>query len=79
MPTVFEAANAIKGRRESIKGKVDKATKKGPKKPTPAPKKGGVTAAQAKRSERKGKSGERAFGTPMQGSAFDNQSTDSNQ
>lgn len=61
------------------KGQVDdadNAPKKKPKKASP-PKKRGVDVDSAKKSERT-EDGVKTFGPPMQGSAFDNQTTDSN-
>lgn len=61
------------------KGQIDDADPK-PKakaKSSPPPKKRGVNADDARKSKRT-EDGNPTYGPPMQGSAFDNQSTDSN-
>ncbi len=63
---VFDAAANLKQRTASIDDKLDRVLDEQPssaKTPVPAP--GGTNFAQAKRSERKGSEGERAFGSPL--------------
>ncbi len=76
--TVITAAKKLAARNQKVETATAKATRKAPKKRAKGKKQGGTTAEQAKRSERKGKSGERAFGAPLGTGAFDRQTTDSN-
>lgn len=66
MPDVFDAAKSLGGRNQKVETGVSRADPlRGRKEPTKPSRSRGVTGEQAKKSERKGKSGERQFGAPL--------------
>jgi len=76
--TVVGAAKALRARRQEQVTAENKAERRSAEVKVSVPKAPTVSASDAIKNERVGSEGERSFGAPVQGSAFDNQNTDKN-